>query len=169
MNMISHDPELDLLDSEDTDTDQISSDLTKEQKKNQFGEVLTPRELVNEILDQLPQEIWSDPTKTWLDNSCGEGAFLVQVKQRLMQGLVEWQPDPQLREQHILYNQIYGVELQTDNWSKCRLALGLSATGNDGNIVCADGLTYTYSFEKDDQGGYKLTDTTFEDLFEFLT
>lgn len=140
--------------------------LSKEEKKKQFGEVFTPSELVNEILDQLPKEIWHDPNKTWLDNSCGAGAFLVEVKRRLMEGLAEWQPDPVAREAHILDKQIYGVELQPDNWRTCRKNLGLSETGNDGNIVCADGLTYNYSFEKTDTG-YKLTDNTFEDLFQF--
>ena len=145
----------------------VQGPLSKEQKQKQFGEVFTPPELVNEILDQLPPEVWTDPTKTWLDNSCGEGVFLLEVKRRLMVGLSGWQPDPQLREQHILNNQIYGVELQRDNWIKCRTLLGLSPTGNDGNIVNTDALTYNYTFIKDDQGGYKLSDSTFEDMFEF--
>jgi type I restriction-modification system DNA methylase subunit len=140
--------------------------LSKEEKKKQFGEVFTPPELVNEILDQLPTEIWQDPTKTWLDNSCGDGAFLVEVKKRLMEGLAAWQPDPGLRERHILENQIYGVELQRDNWEKCRQKLGLSPTGNDGNIVCADGLLYNYTFLKDSNGGYVISDNTFDSLFQ---
>ncbi len=97
--------------------------LSKEVKKKQFGEVFTPPELVNEILDQLPAEVWSDPNKTWLDNSCGEGAFLLEVKRRLMEGLSTWEPDASKREAHILGKQIYGVELQTDNWQKCRIKL----------------------------------------------
>ncbi len=157
--------EFDKLDVDLNDPDQTV--LSKEEKKKQFGEVFTPPELVNEILDQLPPEIWGDPDKTWLDNSCGEGAFLVEVKRRLMEGLVNWEPDASKREAHILGKQIYGVELQTDNWQKCRIKLGLTATGNDGNIVNADGLTYNYTFEKNDQGGYKMGDNTFEDLFAF--
>ncbi len=140
--------------------------LSKDEKKKQFGEVFTPPELVNEILDKLPADIWKDPTKTWLDNSCGAGAFLVEVKHRLMQGLTEWEPDAQKREAHILENQIFGVELQADNWRTCRQRLGLTATGNDGNIVCADGLTYNYSFAKT-ESGYRIADNTFEDLFQF--
>lgn len=141
--------------------------LTKEQKQKQFGEVFTPPALVNEILDQLPMEVWQDPNKTWLDNSCGDGAFLVEVKRRLMEGLAAWEPDQIKREAHILDKQIYGVELQRDNWIKCRTRLGLTPTGNDGNIVNTDALAYNYTFLKDDQGGYKLTDNTFEDMFEF--
>lgn len=143
--------------------------LSKEEKKKQFGEVFTPPALVNEILDQLPADIWQDPHKTWLDNSCGEGVFLLEVKRRLMQGLESWEPDFSKREQHILNNQIYGVELQRDNWIKCRQNLGLSPTGNDGNIVNTDALAYDYSFRKDSSGGYRLDNNTFEDLFSFST
>lgn len=143
----------------------MTEPLNKEQKKKQFGEVFTPPELVNEILDQLPPEVWTDPMKTWLDNSCGQGAFLVAVKNRLMDSLKHWEPDPIKREQHILNNQIYGVELQQDNWRQCRINLGLTPDGNDGNIVNTDALTYDYSFQKNPQGGYKISGSTFEDLF----
>lgn len=143
----------------------MTEPLNKEQKKKQFGEVFTPPELVNEILDQLPPEVWTDPMKTWLDNSCGQGAFLVAVKNRLMDSLKHWEPDPIKREQHILNNQIYGVELQQDNWRQCRINLGLTPDGNDGNIVNTDALTYDYSFQKNSQGGYKISGSTFEDLF----
>lgn len=158
---------MDVMEEYDQDEDADLTTLSKEEKKKQFGEVFTPPELVNEILDQLPADIWSDPDKTWLDNSCGEGAFLLEVKRRLMMGLANWEPDAIKREAHILNHQIYGVELQTDNWQKCRIKLGLTATGNDGNIVNADGLTYNYTFEKNDLGGYKMGDNTFEDLFAF--
>lgn len=159
---MNNDVEFDTLEDEDQ-----QPGLSKEEKKKQFGEVFTPPELVNEILDQLPAELWKDPNKTWLDNSCGEGAFLLQVKARLMTGLAEWEPDPVKRQAHILHNQIYGVELQTDNWRRCRAALGLTPEGNDGNIVNANALEYDYSFRKNDRGGYVLTAGTFEDLFEF--
>lgn len=154
-----------MSDTVDVD-EEVDVILSKDEKKKQFGEVFTPPELVNEILDQLPTDVWSDPTKTWLDNSCGAGAFLIEVKRRLMEGLADWEPDPIKREAHILNKQIYGVELQADNWRTCRQNLGLTPTGNDGNIVCADGLTYNYSFEKTDTG-YRLSDNTFEDLFAF--
>jgi len=146
--------------------DEQEQTLSKEEKKKQFGEVFAPPRLVNEILDQLPPDIWTDPNKTWLDNSCGEGAFLLEVKRRLMIGLANWEPNALKREQHILHNQLYGVELQRDNWQKCRQNLGLTPTGNDGNIVCADGLQYNYLFLKDENGGYVVQDTTFDALFQ---
>jgi len=128
--------------------------LTKEEKKKNFGEVFTPPELVNEILDKLPQEVWLDSSKKWLEPSCGDGNFLVEIKNRLMKSLDTAIPNESEREKHILENMLYGVELQEDNWRKCRLRLGLSESGNDGNIVCADGLRYDYEFKKNINGGY---------------
>ena len=45
----------------------------------QTSEVFTPTPLVQEMLDKLEKEdptLFSDPTKTFLDNSCGDGQFL---------------------------------------------------------------------------------------------
>ena len=40
------------------------------------GEVFTPTPLVQEVLDALDQHLFVDPTKTFLDNCCGDGQFL---------------------------------------------------------------------------------------------
>jgi len=59
---------------------------TNERKKT-LGEVFTPIELVEELLSQLPDTVWQDASKTFLDNSCGNGNFLVAVLERkLKQG-----------------------------------------------------------------------------------
>ena len=52
------------------------------------AEVFTPTELVQEMLDKLEEnnpEIFSDPNKTFLDNSCGDGQFLSEVVIRKME------------------------------------------------------------------------------------
>ena len=54
----------------------------------QTAEVFTPTPLVQEILDKLEEEnptLFSDPTKTFLDNSCGDGQFLSEVVIRKME------------------------------------------------------------------------------------
>jgi type I restriction-modification system DNA methylase subunit len=140
----------------------LEEGLSKEEKVDIFGEVFTPIELVKEILDKLDPALFKDSTKTFLDNSSGHGVFLIEVKNRLMEGLKGQFPDPIIREKHILENQIFGVEIQEDNWQQCRINLGLTPTGNDGNIVCADALRYNYSFLKTETGYYinYQTDTT---------
>ena len=112
----------------------------------QFGEVFTPPKLVNEMLDKLPIELWQDKNKTWLDPACGNGNFLVEVKDRLMEGLKDVIKNKQKREQHILENQIYGVEIQPDVYQECKERLDHDNKYNL-NIVCADALKYDYSFD----------------------
>ena len=51
---------------------------SKERVK-QTGEVFTPLLLVDEILDKLPKESFTDPTKTFLEPACGDGNFLIRL------------------------------------------------------------------------------------------
>ena len=66
-----------------------------------MGEVMTPIELVEEMLDTLPYEVWSNPNLKWLDPCNGIGTFPSVVVHRLMKGLEEFQPDEKLRYKHI--------------------------------------------------------------------
>jgi hypothetical protein len=112
------------------------------------GEVFTPHLLVHEMLDQLPSKIWSDPNKTWLEPSCGDGNILEAIFQRLMQGLEIWQPEKQKRHQHIIENMLFGVDLMPDNVEICIKRLG--AIDLNHNIVCADSLVFDFNFGRPD-------------------
>jgi site-specific DNA-methyltransferase (adenine-specific) len=50
-------------------------------------EVFTPPALVNNMLDLLPKELWSNPDTTFLDPVCKSGVFLREIAKRLMTGL----------------------------------------------------------------------------------
>jgi hypothetical protein len=118
------------------------------------GEVFTPIPLVQEILDKLPEGVWHDPSKTFLDNSCGVGNFLLCVIGRKLE-------HGHTTEQAL--STTFGVELMPDNVEECRKRLlGLAALHDKitlaeaqvkywmivhRNIVCADALTYDYSFD----------------------
>lgn len=105
------------------------------------GEVFTPTPLVQEMLDQLPQELFDDPAKTFIDPSCGDGQFLGEVLIRKMESGSTF-------EQAL--STIYGVDLMEDNVSECRkrLLCGREDLRHvvERNIVCHDALTYDYSF-----------------------
>ena len=114
----------------------------------QTAEVFTPTELVQEMLDKLEEQdptLFSDPTKTFLDNSCGDGQFLSEVVIRKME------KSGCSLEQAL--RTTYGVELMEDNVIECRKRLaGPNPTPEilqivESNIVCHDALTYDYSFE----------------------
>ena len=106
------------------------------------GEVFTPTPLVQEILDQLPIDQFQDPTKTFLDNSCGDGQFLSEVLIRKMENGSTF-------EQAL--STIYGVDLMPDNVALCRdrLLCGQEHLRHivENNIVCADALLYHYRFD----------------------
>ena len=106
------------------------------------GEVFTPTLLVEEILDKMDQQLFSDPTKTFLDPSAGDGQFLASVLYRKLQNGIDFET---------ALSTIYGVDLMQDNVDLCRerLLCGREDLRHivEQNIVCADGLRYHYRFD----------------------
>ncbi len=74
-------------------------------------EVFTPPELVDKMLDLLPEEVWHDKTLRWLDPASKTGIFLRQIARRLMEGLREDFPDEEERRQHIFQKMLYGIAI----------------------------------------------------------
>ncbi len=74
-------------------------------------EVFTPPQLVNEMLDLLPQELFSNPKARFLDPFTKSGVFLREIVKRLDVGLANVIPDRQERILHIMHNQIFGIAL----------------------------------------------------------
>ena len=74
-------------------------------------EVFTPPEVVNQMLDMLPQELFSDPTTTFLDPACKTGVCLREIAKRLIKGLEPQFPDLQQRIDHIFHNQLFGIAI----------------------------------------------------------
>lgn len=72
-------------------------------------EVFTPPTIANDMLDQLPEELWSDPNAKFLDPVSKSGVFLREIAKRLMTGLESHIPDTQERINHIYTTQIYGI------------------------------------------------------------
>lgn len=72
-------------------------------------EVFTPPNIANQMLDMLPQELFSNPDAKFLDPFCKSGIFLREIAKRLLKGLVSQIPDLQERIDHIMRNQLYGI------------------------------------------------------------
>lgn len=72
-------------------------------------EVFTPPDIANEMLDNLPVEIWSDETATFLDPASKSGVFLREITKRLIDGLEKKIPDIEERLDHILKKQVFGI------------------------------------------------------------
>ena len=113
-------------------------------RTKQTAEVFTPTKLVQEMLDDMNQELFENPEKTFLDNSCGDGQFLSEIVIRKMER------SGCTLEQAL--STTYGVDIMLDNIELCRKRLmGPNPTESiikilNNNIVCADALEYDYSF-----------------------
>lgn len=74
-------------------------------------EVFTPPNIVNQMLDMLPQELFCNPDTTFLDPACKTGVFLREIAKRLIMGLESQIPDLQERLDHIFHKQLYGIAI----------------------------------------------------------
>ena len=74
-------------------------------------EVFTPPELANRVLDLLPQDLFMSPDTKFLDPFTKSGVFLREIVKRLDRGLESLMPDRQLRIDHILHNQVFGIAI----------------------------------------------------------
>lgn len=74
-------------------------------------EVFTPPDIVNDMLDMLPQELFTNPNTKFLDPACKTGVFLREIAKRLLVGLEDQIPDLQERIDHIFHNQLYGIAI----------------------------------------------------------
>lgn len=99
-------------------------------------EVFTPPGLVNEILDQLPAELWGNPDARFLDPVTKSGVFLREMAKRLMKGLEGQIPDQQERINHIFGRQLYGLAITELTALLSRRSVYCSKTANGKYSVC---------------------------------
>jgi hypothetical protein len=136
-NYINHSRNFDYMSGIDRDRE----------RQKATAEVFTPTEYVQEILDDEEKkspDMFRDWTKTYMDNSCGDGQILSEVVIRKME-----RSNCTLEQ---ALSTTYGVELMEDNVKLCKERLaGPNPTMKiykilNKNIVCADALTYDYGF-----------------------
>ena len=99
------------------------------------GEVFTPIELCNSMIDEISEENLKNPNSVFLDPTAGNGNFLVTLKTKLLQ---------YHSEDHVLNHMLYAVEMMPDNHKEMCERLGVDI--NHQHYVCHDALTYDYSF-----------------------
>lgn len=128
--------EWNLTEADLTPPQKFENNITEDRNRvKALGEVFTPTSLVEYVLDLIEL---NDPSafsnnKTFIDSMCGDGQFLVAIKNRkLKSGLSEKDAS----------NSIYGIDLTQENVN-CA-----SSRTSSTNIVCADSLGSTYSNKK---------------------
>ena len=86
-------------------------------------EVYTPVALVEEMLDKLPKEIWTNPDLLWCDPCAKSGVFILEVIIRLMKSLpIE---DETERHNHIINNMVKAyVNVKRNKWLVGKMIYG---------------------------------------------
>ena len=90
------------------------TDLTKKERIQKYGEVFTPDWVVRQMCDEL-EKANPDcflPSATFLEPTCGDGAFVVEVLRRKFErcrGKGDYQT---------ALRSVYGMEIQADNVQK---------------------------------------------------
>ena len=114
----------------------VGSEIERtDERIDQTGEVFTPLELCKEMVNELPIDILKNPKSTFLDNSAGNGNFIIALRDKLLE---------YHELLHILNHMLYAVELMPDNHKEMCERLGVDI--NHPHYVCHDALTYDYSF-----------------------
>ena len=113
----------------DTFKNYINENLVVDHKrKKDLGEVMTPTELIDQMLDTLPSHVWTNPSLKWLEPTCGSGHFMICIFKRLL---------THFDASYIIQNMLYMIDINQENVAKCRSVFGPNA-----NIYCSDILLY---------------------------
>jgi hypothetical protein len=114
----------------------VGSEIERtDERIDQTGEVFTPLELCREMVNELSIDVLKNPKSTFLDNSAGNGNFIIALKNRLLE---------YHSLQYILNHMLYAIELMPDNHKEMCERLGVDITHP--HYICHDALTYDYSF-----------------------
>ncbi len=90
-----------------------------------FGEVLTPKHIVNAMLDLVKQETERIDSR-FLEPACGTGNFLVEILERKLKVVERRYGKSQLEYERyaiLAISSIYGIDILEDNVEECRKRL----------------------------------------------
>ena len=65
-----------------TNKTKAPAQIKSKQRGRERGEVFTAEREVKAMCDLIPEDIWRDITKTFLEPACGNGNFLVEIFER---------------------------------------------------------------------------------------
>jgi len=103
----------------------MNTHIKSKNRVNQYGEVLTPKHIVNAMLDLVKQETERIDSR-FLEPACGTGNFLIEILERKLKVVESRYSKSQLdyeRYAILAISSIYGIELLEDNAEECRKRL----------------------------------------------
>ena len=137
----------------------------------EFAEVFTPNFIVRDMCDLIPDKIWENIESTFLEPSCGNGNFIVEILKRKYSRCKT--PKDGLKA----LASVVGIDIQEDNCKECRerllaqfiehfptannIAITTAYKILQNNIICGDSLKIMKSWEEQTEN-YK--QISFDDL-----
>lgn len=135
----------------------IPSQIKSKTRVKERGEVFTAEREVKAMCDLIPEEVWRDITKTFLEPACGNGNFLVEIFERKLKYCKNEKDGLKA------LSSIIGVDIAQDNAEESRVRLMtmyckafpkaseaslLLASGIlQNNIICGDSLKIMKEWE----------------------
>ena len=124
------------------------------ERTKETSEVFTPTPLVQEIIKKIPDEDFTNSTKTFLDPACGDGQFLGEILIKKLEAGIDFET---------ALKTLYGADIMPDNVEFCQnhLLCGQEEYRHivEKNIVCADALTYHFRFDETNDPWAELFET----------
>lgn len=87
----------------------MGKQIKSKQRVRDFAEVFTAEKEVKAMCDLLPEYVFSNIEKTFLEPACGEGAFLCEVYARKLKYCMNES------EGLKALNSLFGIDIQADN------------------------------------------------------
>ncbi len=101
-------------------------------------EVFTPPALVNQMLDMLPADLWTNKNAKFLDPVTKSGVFLREIAKRLIAGLATEILDLQTRINHVMTQQLYGIGITELTSLLARRSLYCAKNASSPLSICTD-------------------------------
>jgi hypothetical protein len=111
--------------------------------KNKFGEVFSPDCLISQMLDLLPNTLFSDSLLRWLDPGSGQGSFTKHIFNHLNNNLTSQIKSKREREKHIWNNMLHMIEINSISVEKT--LYDFDQFSHKPNILCANFLEHDFN------------------------
>lgn len=131
--------------------------IKSKQRVKDFAEVFTPSHIVKDMCNQVPDSVWNNIESTFLEPSCGNGNFLVEIYRRKLAICKDE------RDGLKALASIFAIDIQPDNVQESRqrlkgmycdkypdvsdFALYIADKILENNIVCGDSLKIMEKWE----------------------
>lgn len=131
--------------------------IKSKQRVKDFAEVFTPSHIVKDMCNQVPDSVWNNIESTFLEPSCGNGNFLVEIYRRKLAICKDE------RDGLKALASIVGIDIQADNCDESRkrlmtqfceafpnaneVCILLAAGILQNNIICGDSLKIMKEWE----------------------